>query len=309
MPCDDPIPAHATGIVHALVGHSVGSVPDPPPISQRESPAMMSGPNGSFDADSRLLDTLQRLLRIQSPEIRPALTEASTSINEVLGAEKVDVFLYESRTDSLVAMGTSETPMGRRQHELGLDRQPLANGGTAVLAYRTGEPYLSGHADQDGEQLRGNVEGLGVRSTLDVPLVVEGRRRGVLSAMSTLPERFAERDLEFVQAVAGWIALLLHRAELVEQHGRDAVRTGRRQAGEEVARLTRRQQQVAACVAEGLTNEEIAQRLVLAPGTVANHIEGILRRLDLRSRAQIATWAVERGLYSSEWDEEPDDAR
>lgn len=256
---------------------------------------MMSGPNGSFEADSRLLDTLQRLLRIQSPEIHQALTEASTSINEVLGAEKVDVFLYEPRTDSLDA--------------LGLDRQPLVNGGTSVRAYQTGEPYLSGNADHDDERLRGNVEGLGVRSTLDVPLVIEGRRRGVLSAMSTIPERFAERDPGFLQAVASWIGLLLRRTELEEQHGRDALRLGRRQAGEELARLTRRQQQVAACVAEGLTNEEIAQRLVLAPGTVANHIEGILRRLDLRSRAQIATRAVEPGLYSSEWDEEPDEAR
>jgi DNA-binding CsgD family transcriptional regulator len=270
---------------------------------------MTSGPIGSFETDARFLESLQRLLRIQSPELRPALTEASTLINEVLGAEKVDVFLYDPRTDSLVAMGTSDTPMGHRQHELGLDRQPLANGGTAVLVFRTGEPYLSASADQDANQLRGNVEGLGVRSTLDVPLVVEGRRRGVVSVMSTVPACFGERDLELLQSVAGWIALLIHRAELVEQRSRDAIRLGRRQAGEEVARLTRRQQQVAACVAEGLTNEEIAQRLVLAPGTVANHIEGILRRLDLRSRAQIAAWAVERGLYSSEWDEDSEESR
>ena len=68
--------------------------------------------------DTRLLETLQRLLGIRSPEVRPALDEASTLINEVLGSEKVDVFLYEAESGTLVAMGTSDTPMGSRQHEL-----------------------------------------------------------------------------------------------------------------------------------------------------------------------------------------------
>jgi DNA-binding NarL/FixJ family response regulator len=57
-------------------------------------------------------------------------------------------------------------------------------------------------------------------------------------------------------------------------------------------------------VAEGLTNEQIAQRLVLTPGTVANHVAGILQRLGFSGRAQIAVWAVERGLYRSEWAEQ-----
>jgi hypothetical protein len=54
--------------------------------------------------DDRLLETLQRLLVIPSPELRPTLNQASTLICEVLGADKVDVFLYEADTDTLVAM-------------------------------------------------------------------------------------------------------------------------------------------------------------------------------------------------------------
>ena len=77
-----------------------------------------------------------------------------------------------------------------------------------------------------------------------------------------------------------------------------------REAGDEVAKLTRRQQEVAICVAEGLSNDEIASRLVLTPGTVANHMEAILRRLNLRSRTQVGVWAVERGLYRSDSDGE-----
>ena len=48
-----------------------------------------------------------------------------------------------------------------------------------------------------------------------------------------------------------------------------------------------------------MTNEEIADRLVLVNGTVANHVQAILMRLTLRNRTQIAAWAVERGLYQT----------
>jgi hypothetical protein len=47
---------------------------------------------------------------------------------------------------------------------------------------------------------------------------------------------------------------------------------------------------------------------VLTEGTVANHVEAILRRLNLKSRSQIAVWGVERGLYSSTWAMETDEA-
>jgi DNA-binding NarL/FixJ family response regulator len=62
-------------------------------------------------------------------------------------------------------------------------------------------------------------------------------------------------------------------------------------------RITIREQEIAALVAEGLTNAQIASRLVLAPGSVANHVEHILRKLELRGRVQIAVWAVKHGLH------------
>jgi DNA-binding NarL/FixJ family response regulator len=61
--------------------------------------------------------------------------------------------------------------------------------------------------------------------------------------------------------------------------------------------LTRREREVAALVAEGLTNVEIGDRLVVTPGTVANHVRHISKRLGLRNRVQLAVWAVEHGLY------------
>ncbi|MGW5239199.1 ATP-binding protein [Monashia sp. NPDC004114] len=56
--------------------------------------------------------------------------------------------------------------------------------------------------------------------------------------------------------------------------------------------LTRREQEVARLVAEGLSNQEIAHRLVISPRTAEAHVENVLRKLDFRSRAQIASWIV-----------------
>jgi DNA-binding CsgD family transcriptional regulator len=152
------------------------------------------------------------------------------------------------------------------------------------------------------------IEGLGARSEINVPFDVQGERRGVLSAISVQPEFFTEADLPFLQAVAHWVGMVTHRAELFERATREATRRGRRDAAEELARLTRRQQEVAICIAEGLSNAGIAERLILTEGTVANHIEHMLRRLGLSSRTQIAVWAVERGLYRSDPDELADEA-
>ena len=66
-----------------------------------------------------------------------------------------------------------------------------------------------------------------------------------------------------------------------------------------ITALTPREREVDALVAEGLTNVEIAERLDLSPGTVANHLAHSMRALGGRSRVDVAVWAVERGLYRS----------
>ncbi|MFD5824789.1 ATP-binding protein [Lentzea sp. NPDC060358] len=58
--------------------------------------------------------------------------------------------------------------------------------------------------------------------------------------------------------------------------------------------LTRREQQVADLIAGGMSNKEIAARLVIARRTAEGHVERILQKLGFSSRAQIATWVTER---------------
>jgi len=62
------------------------------------------------------------------------------------------------------------------------------------------------------------------------------------------------------------------------------------------AGLTRREREIAALVATGLTNREIAGRLFLSVRTVEVHVDHALTKLGLRTRTQLAAWMYEEGL-------------
>lgn len=64
--------------------------------------------------------------------------------------------------------------------------------------------------------------------------------------------------------------------------------------------LSHREAEIARLVAQGLSNREIGKHLFISERTVASHIEHILNKLGFRSRAQIAAWAVSRGLQTPE---------
>ena len=67
-------------------------------------------------------------------------------------------------------------------------------------------------------------------------------------------------------------------------------------SGEPVGELASREREVAHLVAQGFTNRQISSKLGISERTAGNHVARVLRKLGLRSRAQIATWATERQL-------------
>ena len=67
-------------------------------------------------------------------------------------------------------------------------------------------------------------------------------------------------------------------------------------AGDGPARLTDREADVLALVVAGYTARQIAGRLVLSPRTVENHVQRMLRKLDLPNRASLVRYAIENGL-------------
>jgi two-component system OmpR family sensor kinase len=182
----------------------------------------------------RLFESLTRLLALEATSVHGTLAAASDLIAGTMLCEKVDAFLLDADSQTLVAVGASDTPLAQLQRSLGLDRLPLANGGRAVEVFQTGAPYHCGDVRADAGELRGLREAMGIQSALGVPLAVAGQRRGVLHVTSTRRDAFDRRDQTFLAAVAHWTGMVVHRAELVEKLEREAVLQGRRDAAEEL---------------------------------------------------------------------------
>jgi DNA-binding NarL/FixJ family response regulator len=100
---------------------------------------------------------------------------------------------------------------------------------------------------------------------------------------------FAEgASYSFEQAVA------LALGEDEEADGsEDAAATARARAGAPGG-LTPRETEIAALLAEGLSNKEIAAQLVISQRTVETHVDHILGKLGMTSRAQVAGWVAEQ---------------
>lgn len=91
-----------------------------------------------------------------------------------------------------------------------------------------------------------------------------------------------------------------HDADAARQFLRSAGAVPPLQRARPHANLTRRETEVLALLAHGLSNREIAARLVISAKTAEHHIGQILAKLGLRSRAEAAAYAVKQELLKSE---------
>jgi DNA-binding NarL/FixJ family response regulator len=106
--------------------------------------------------------------------------------------------------------------------------------------------------------------------------------------------------LRAVRAVAGGEALLspsVTRRLIAEFAAR--AKEPRPQSDLDV--LTEREREVVSLVAEGLSNDEIAERLVLSPATAKTHVSRAMVKLGVRDRAQLVVLAYESGLVRPGW--------
>jgi DNA-binding NarL/FixJ family response regulator len=74
-------------------------------------------------------------------------------------------------------------------------------------------------------------------------------------------------------------------------------------AGRRLEELTQREREVVALVGLGLSNDEIADRLVLSPATAKTHVSRAMVKLQVRDRAQLVVLAYESGLVRPGWSE------
>ncbi|MFJ3723670.1 response regulator [Streptomyces sp. NPDC090045] len=80
-----------------------------------------------------------------------------------------------------------------------------------------------------------------------------------------------------------------------------AARSKQPAAAAELGRLTEREREVMALVGMGLSNEEIARRLVVSPLTAKTHVSRTMVKLGARDRAQLVVLAYESGLVRPGW--------
>ena len=125
------------------------------------------------------------------------------------------------------------------------------------------------------------------------PLTLAERERALAAARAGLDEAAFEaewqvgRNLSLEQAIDEGTALV----DLAER------RASRVPSPGPPANLTRRELDVARLLARGLTNRQIAEELVITEGTASNYVQRVLDRLGFHTRAQVAAWAVARGLH------------
>jgi DNA-binding NarL/FixJ family response regulator len=80
-----------------------------------------------------------------------------------------------------------------------------------------------------------------------------------------------------------------------------ATRSRQPHASKELDVLTEREKEIVALVGEGLSNDEIAERLVLSPATAKTHVSRAMIKLGVRDRAQLVVVAYQTGLVRPGW--------
>lgn len=128
----------------------------------------------------------------------------------------------------------------------------------------------------------------------------------VYGAIEAGASGFLVKDTEPMELIIGVRALARGDALLAPRVTRRlfsefASRIAPPPAAAELGTLTAREHQILALVAEGLSNEEIAGRLVVSPATVKTHVSRILAKLGVRDRAQLVVLTYETGLVRPGW--------
>lgn len=152
-----------------------------------------------------------------------------------------------------------------------------------------------------------NMKGMGGIATLKaiketdldarvVMLTVSDHEDDVVAALRAGADGYLLKDMEpedtlnyLRQAAAGKMAiserlteLLAHALRHEASHPSDLNQAG----------LTAREDQILKLIAQGLSNKMIARQLDITEGTVKVHVKHLLKKLNLRSRVEVAVWAV-----------------
>src|SRR6266542_4801297 len=237
-------------------------------------------------------------------QLDPVLDRLLGTALQVVHADAGSVMLLSRERDTLIVVAAR----GPRARTILGTRQP-ADRSIAGWALRAGETVLL-HGGAYAQPMYDHPRDLA--SSIVVPLALSGRLVGVMNA-SREPgaPRMDEPTARLLELLANQAAILIDSAQMLDKLQRKDQRleqlvdqllgeTGRRPATsvELLAPLTRREQQVLELLVDGLTNREIAMRLVVEPDTIKDHVQSIIKKLGATDRTHAAVIAVRGGIVS-----------
>ncbi len=237
-------------------------------------------------------------------QLDPVLDRLLGTALQVVRADAGSVMLLSRERDTLVVVAAR----GPRARTILGTRQP-ADRSVAGWALRAGETVLL-HGSAHEQPISDHPRELA--SSVVVPLALAGRLVGVMNARREPgAPRMDEQAARLLELLANQAAILIDNAQMLDELQRKDQRleqlvdqllgeTGRRPATsvDLLAPLTRREQQVLEQLVDGLTNREIALRLVVEPDTVKDHVQSIIKKLGATDRTHAAVIAVRGGLVS-----------
>jgi DNA-binding CsgD family transcriptional regulator len=181
---------------------------------------------------------------------------------------------------------------------LALDRRdPWAVGELACWRWRAGEADepLPAAAEPYARQISGDWRGAAeLWQEIGCPY------EAALARAEADDQQPLRQALEELQRLGAAPAAAIVARRLRQRGARGLPRGPRKATRENPAKLTARELEVLELVAQGLGNLEIAGRLFLSEKTVAHHVSAILRKLDVRTRAQASAQAVRLGLAAQD---------
>jgi DNA-binding NarL/FixJ family response regulator len=125
-------------------------------------------------------------------------------------------------------------------------------------------------------------------------MIVQEQPIGMIIAVNKIGgDRFSDDDLRLAETFAARAAIAVDSTERVSRGSasRDETPPAPRPGG-----LTKRESEVLRLVALGLSDAEVAERLVVSPRTIHSHLRAIYRKLELGSRGAAARFAIEHRL-------------
>ena len=137
---------------------------------------------------------------------------------------------------------------------------------------------------------------MNTRNALFVPLLSGGKSIGVIVATNKQggDEKFSVDDLRLAETFAARCAPAVRRA--MEPADDSAVARGGQRAVRAQLGLTGRELEVLRLVAHGMSDAQVADRLVVSQRTVHSHLRSVYRKLGVESRSAAASWAFKNRL-------------